>query len=212
MMGAGRLGTPHVPYVGWGTAGRDIDTAETYVTLGDGSDGESGITTVHVQLFDGRDPTVPLDAQTGQGCDVTCQLGQGIATMPPFGARVLVVTPNSYGTMPGNSVILYVLDASARDLEAGETCFAPTVGGSRGIARKDGTFEMGAPSPAEAAALASTSDAVWNGLAQALSTAPSAPLTPAALLALLQTAWGGTPTLPSSPPTTTASAILKLSG
>ena len=74
---------------------------------------------------------MPLEAQTGQGRYVMCQLGQGVVTMPPFGARVLVVSPSSYGTMPGASVIVYVLDPSAPDLAPGETCFIPTVGGTR---------------------------------------------------------------------------------
>jgi hypothetical protein len=69
---------------------------------------------------------------------------------------------------------------------------------------------LGSANPTDAVARASVVDSVWNGLAQALASAPpTVPLTPAALLALLQTVWGGAPSLPAAPPTTSASQTVK---
>jgi hypothetical protein len=209
----GRLGGA-MPFVGWGTAGRDVDTPLNYYTLGDGSPTDTGITTVHVQLFDGRDPTVPLEAATGQGRYVMCQLAQGIVTLPPFGARVLVVSPSSHGTAPGNSVIVYVVDPSAPALQPGETCFIPTIGGTRGIARKDGTVELGAILPQFHAAVSELVDQAVTTIVEAFNThthvvAGACPPGGGALT-------GGTaapPTPGITPaPGSTASKILKLSG
>lgn len=198
----------NVPLVAWGTAGRDIDTPLSFFQIGDGSGTDTGITTVHVQLFDGRDPTATLDASSGQGRYVLCQLSPAIFVLPQYGDRVLVVTPNSYGTLPGNSTIVAVVDPRGEiifgDLQPGEMVLAPRAGGGRIVGRKDGTFEVGIPLPTFTAALSQLVDSVITTIVGDFNshthTAPGGsggPTTP--------------PLTPISAQPSTASQILKIS-
>lgn len=218
----GRTGMPQLPRIAWGTAGREIDTPESYVSQGDGSTGESGRTLVHCQLFEGRDATVTLDATKGQGRYVLAQLSQSIATMPPFGAVVLLVTPNSHGTNPGSSLIIAVVGTNPK-LAKGEAVFQAVLGGSLLIARNDGTFEMGAPSPGDTAGVTSKIDQAVSTIVNAINAAVSVfnghthvvsgAANPSTFVVTGLAAATATPQTELSPaPSTVASKILKLSG
>lgn len=218
-----RLGKVTSCNLAWGTAGRDIDNPNNYYTLGDGSNSDSGPTTVHVQLFDGRDPTVDLNQTRAQGHYVLCQVDPGIVPLPPFGALVLVATPSSYSHHPGMSTILMVRDARAPNVnKAGDRYItAPVPGGAYVVTRTDGTVEVGALNPQQEAAVAAIVEAKIAKLAAALnshvhtSAVSGSPTGPAYVSVAANTPVitdGGAATVPATLGGTSASNILKISG
>jgi hypothetical protein len=86
----------------WGVVGWEDDASDG-LDLGD-SDND-GANLVKVQVFRGRDPGKAIDAAQAQGQRLLCQLADHVR-LPAKGTRVMVAIPESYGIIPGGSLIV----------------------------------------------------------------------------------------------------------
>lgn len=92
----------------------------TGVDLADSSgSGETSLTLVQVQLFRGRDVSVPLDVTQAQGQKIVCQLSSNFFQVPPLKTRVLVAIPEPGGTTPGAATVLMAVDPRGTQIYAG---------------------------------------------------------------------------------------------
>lgn len=87
--------------VGW-------ENEDEYYFLG--TDENDGHTLVRVQLFEGRDPTQPLNPKRAQGHRLVCHIAGGIFRIPPKDTRVFVAIPKGMENVPGAGVIFATIE------------------------------------------------------------------------------------------------------
>lgn len=91
----------HICSVGW-----EEDDDTSYFDLG--SDSNDGFTLVHVQMFEGRDPTEPLKTRA-QGTKLICHINAG-QRVPPRDTRCYVLIPAGMEMTPGAGVIVATVE------------------------------------------------------------------------------------------------------
>lgn len=126
-----------------GTIGWSSDGGNPY-ELGDGDN--DGTSLVHVTTFEGKDPTVKLQAGVGQGQRLLCQVSQDIIVLPAYGTRVLVAMPGPSPKIPGHSVVIAALGNTqwqmAGNSAAGDIVIPCPLGPARIIMRHSGSITL----------------------------------------------------------------------